>query len=121
MKLRFQGDSLRLRLTRSEVAKLHDSGEVSETVTFRSGGALKYCLRTSAGAEAVQAERIDGNIFVSAPLAMVQRWVTSDEVGIYERDGELNIAIEKDSRCLRRTEDIRESDAYPHPGERCFA
>jgi hypothetical protein len=42
MKLRMQGNSLRLRLTRFEVNRLRDKGEVSETVLFRSGGALAY-------------------------------------------------------------------------------
>src|SRR5579885_2720764 len=42
MKLRLQGNSLRLRLTRTEVERLRDTGLVEESVDFGAGAALTY-------------------------------------------------------------------------------
>jgi hypothetical protein len=118
MKLRIQGNSLRFRLTRSEVARLSEDGLIAETTHFGVGHSLTYRLRkeASTGEADVRAELANGVITVSAPAAEVDKWATSDEVGIAARDGILRIAIEKDFRCLiRRVED--EIDAYPHPVE----
>jgi hypothetical protein len=115
MKLRIQGNSLRFRLTRSEVARLHEEGLVEETTQF-AAGRLAYQIRKDPTLADVRAQLTDGTIAISAPAGTVDIWATSDEVGIAARDGVLRIAIEKDFRCLtRRDED--EADAYPHPVE----
>jgi len=119
MKLRMQGNSLRLRLTQSEVEKVRDKGEVSETVKFRSGGTFMYRLQTCVGGDLVQAVLAYGLISISVSTAMAERWATSEEVGIYGQDGELRISVEKDFRCLTRASDEQETDAYPHPAEQC--
>jgi hypothetical protein len=116
MKLRIQGNSLRFRLTRSEVAKLYEDGAIAETTDFGVVHSLTYRLQKAAGGADVRAELADGAITVSAPGSMVDKWATSDEVGIAGRDGILRIAIEKDFRCLTRREED-EVDAYPHPVE----
>jgi hypothetical protein len=91
MKLRIQGNSLRFRLTRSEVAKLHDDGVIAETTHFGVGHSLTYRLRKGTDAVDVRAELADGVITVSAPTAAVHQWATSDQVGIAARDGVLRI------------------------------
>ena len=121
MKLRMQGNSLRLRLTQSEVGALRNKGEVLETVAFGSGAAFKYRLQTRAGGDVAQADLTYGMISISVPTALVERWATSEEVGIYGDDGGLRISVEKDFRCLTRTSEEQEADAYPHPAERCSA
>ncbi len=121
MKLRIQGNSLRLRLTRPEVARLREKGDVSETISFPVGGAITYRILERAGADGVQTEFAQGTISVSLPATAIELWATSDEVGIYGQDGQVRIAIEKDFRCLTRTSDEQEADAYPHPAEPCCA
>ena len=116
MKLRIQGNSLRLRLTRSEVAGLQDTGFVEETTSFAAGRTLTYRIRTHDRGEGIHAELKDGAITVDVPAPAVLAWATSDEVGITARDGMLSIAIEKDFRCLTRPRED-ELDAYPHPAE----
>jgi hypothetical protein len=115
MKLRVQGHSLRLRLTRSEVARLDEHGTVEEAASFSSGGSLTYRIRTHAGTKPVQADFTSGAITVRIPTETVRAWVAGDEVGLYAQDGALRIAIEKDFRCLTRAEE--EPDAYPHPSQ----
>jgi hypothetical protein len=46
MKLRLQGNSVRLRLTRSEVERLRETGLVEESIEFGSGESLVYRLQS---------------------------------------------------------------------------
>ena len=116
MKLRIEGNSLRFRLKRSEVAGLRQNGIVEETAHFGVGRSFRYRIRT-AGEGGVRAELADGTITVDVPAATAGTWAESDEVGISARDGVLRIAIEKDFRCLTRPEERHDPDVYPHPGE----
>jgi len=118
MKLRIQGSSLRLRLTRSEVAGLHEGGVVEQTAKFATGSVLTYRVRTRDSGGSIRAELADGAITVNVPAPTVTAWATSDDVGITARDGMLSIAIEKDFRCLTRPREEDEPDVYPHPAER---
>jgi hypothetical protein len=115
MKLRLQGNSLRLRLTRSEVARLHDNGTVEEAAAFKSGGSLTYRIQSRADTEPLQADFSGGAITVLVPTETIRAWASGEEAGLYAQDGDLRIAIEKDFRCLTRAEE--EPDAYPHPAE----
>jgi hypothetical protein len=115
MKLRLQGNSLRLRLTRSEVARLRDQGVVEEAAFFNSGGNLTYRIRDCEGTEPICADFGGGAISVLIPAETVRSWADGDAVGLYAQDGALRIAVEKDFRCLTRVEE--EPDAYPHPAQ----
>jgi hypothetical protein len=54
---------------------------------------------------------------ISVSKEAAQAWAGSDEVGLYAQSGVLTISIEKDFRCLTRSLDEQEPDAYPHPGQ----
>jgi hypothetical protein len=117
MKLRLQGNSVRLRLTRSEAEWLRKAGSVEESVDFGSSSVLTYRLRSRTDSDTVQADFRDGALTVSIGVEAAEAWAGSDEVGIYGQSGALTIAIEKDFRCLTRPpDDPQERDAYPHPG-----
>ena len=47
MKLRIRGNTLRLRLSRSEVDLVGQGKEVEESTSFPGGGKLQYVLRQS--------------------------------------------------------------------------
>lgn len=120
MKLRIQDNSIRLRLTRSEVDKLNTSGEVSSVAAFPAEQALRYAVRTADDRRAVGA-RFDAHaIVVTIPAGRVRDWAESDEVtisGSEPLDGgdELAILVEKDFACLAPREGEDESDMFPHP------
>jgi hypothetical protein len=116
MKLRLQGNSLRLRLTRSEVDRLRDAGSVSEVVDF-GAAALRYRLESRPDDGPLQAELDHGVMTVSVSTDTARAWAGSNDVGIYGQSGALAVSIEKDFRCLTRPLDRDERDAYPHPGE----
>jgi hypothetical protein len=117
MKLRLQRNSLRLRLTRSEVERLRETGLVEESVDFGGGEVLSYRLQSRLETGPVQADFHKGSVRVSVPRETVQAWTRSDEVGLYAQSGDLAVSIEKDFRCLTRPRGEQEADAYPHPGQ----
>lgn len=119
MKLRLQGNSLRLRLTRSEVQLLRATGVVEEAVGFNVERPLIYRLEASSDEGQVSAAFRNGVIAVSVAPEAVALWAGSDEVGIYARSGGVTISIEKDFRCLTRPLDDSERDAYPNPLDEC--
>ena len=59
-----------------------------------------------------------GALTVSVPTEAAQVWALSDKEGIYAQSGPVSVSIEKDFRCLTRSDDESERDAFPHPGQR---
>jgi hypothetical protein len=114
MKLRIKGNSVRLRLTRPEVARLRDDGLVEESAGFGEGEALIYRLRCVAAPGPPHAAFRQGTIEVSVSGEAAREWAVGEEVGLYSQAGEFRIAIEKDFHCLTRPIG-EEPDAYPHP------
>ena len=73
MKLRLQGNSVRLRLTRSEVERLRETGLVEESIEFGSGELLVYRLQSRREPGPVEATFRQGVITVSShrtPLSL---------------------------------------------------
>jgi hypothetical protein len=123
MKLRIKGNSLRLRLTRGEVARLGETGQVEDTIRFGPGVQMTYALSTAEVAH-VQAGFDLSGITVQVPTATVQQWVGSEQVGFeHEQDlgsGEsLRLLIEKDFACLSVRPHEDDSDAYANPATTC--
>ena len=117
MKLRLQRNSVRLRLTRSEVERLREAGLVEESVDFGGGKFLAYRLQSRLEQGPLEAVFGQGVMTVSVSKEAAQAWAGSDEVGLYAQSGPLAISIEKDFRCLTRRLHEQEPDAYPHPGQ----
>jgi len=115
MKLRIQGNSLRLRLTRKEVAQLHDCGRAESSIEFAPGRSLVYALEGSTHTTSVTASYDGAAIRVTVPAKLMAEWVEGDRVSI-EGDSQANVQllIEKDFQCLHKP-DQRDPDAYPNP------
>jgi len=121
MKLRIKGNSIRLRLGRSEVDRLAMNGAVQELTIFGSGRGprLGYEIR-AARIETVVRASFDGQrIVVLVPAEMINRWASSDQVGIYAMQptdhGELAVVIEKDFACIDGDSGEPQEDAFPNP------
>lgn len=115
MKLRIRGNSLRLRLTRSEVTRLGAGEPVEEATEFAPGQVLRYGIRSVDGPGELRASFESGLALVTVVRDRIQQWASSGEVGIYGVSSALDIAIEKDFRCLTRPEEQLDPDVYPHP------
>lgn len=116
MKLRLKGNSIRLRLTRGEVARLAGGGVVQERVEFGDGGrALLYGVELTSASDNVTAEFVADRIRVAIPAAVAGEWARSDEVGIYAKPDGLAVSVEKDFVCLKPRAEEDESDMFPQP------
>ncbi len=113
MKLRLHENSLRLRLSRIDVARLVEKGSVEEAVTFAAAERLSYRLQMGAVA-VVTASFERGSITVTVPEVLASRWAATDEVGMEASDGALNILIEKDFACLHHP-DADAGATFPNP------
>ncbi len=110
MKLRMRTGSIRLRLTRSEVAHFAQTGHLTETVAFPSGE-LRYALERSTGSQ-LAADFQNANLTVRVPAPLAHTWATTEQVGIEGECGQLSISIEKDFQCAHGPVD---HDAFPTP------
>ena len=119
MKLRIQGDSVRLRLTQAEVASLAGTDRVEDVVHVGRGCALTYALQT-AETDALRADFEDGTLTVLIPRAWAAPWATSEQTGFEglqdAGDGRrLTLLVEKDFACLHEGPDERDAFAHPLP------
>ncbi len=121
MKLRIKGNSLRLRLSRSDVDNLAANGCIEEQTTFGPAPDQSLYYRIEKGEDKIVTGRFEnGHIVVSAPAAIVDEWAYSEQLGFSGRqsleDGStLDILVEKDLTCLKPREDEDESDSFPQP------
>jgi hypothetical protein len=118
MKLRIQGDSLRLRLSRSEVARLRQNAHVEDAIDFGSKK-LIYILVAESDAQCISAIYDDERIRVVAPRAAVEQFADTDQVSLEAEQrlasgASLQILVEKDFKCIHKPES-EDSDAYPNP------
>ena len=114
MKLRLQGNALRLRLSRSEVERFHQTGRVEEAMQFPGGAALTWSLQSSSSVVAPQVLYKDSSIHVLVPATQASLWALSNEVGIYcpADSASPALSIEKDFQCLHEAPSL---DAFPNP------
>jgi hypothetical protein len=120
MKLRISGNSIRLRVRRSEVAKLTAGERIAETVHLGCSeqATLTYAVGTEA-ASAVQVRYEGGEILVLLPKDEASIWAGTEQVGIYATVdvgayGTLDVIVEKDFACLDLS-DAENEDTFPNP------
>jgi hypothetical protein len=122
MKLRIKGNSIRLRLTQSEIRRIGAGGTVREEVLFGTGH-FAYALLTDPALSAPDARFGDGELQVRLPAALAAEWAFSEQVGIEERiagreGSPLHLLIEKDFQCLHKRPGEDESDHFRNPAAR---
>ncbi len=120
MKLRIRDNSIRLRLSQSEVASLQNDGVVTARTGFPGGRELTYAVESSPASITPAAFFSDNVITVRLPETAVLAWATTEQVSISDEqvlvDGErLKILVEKDFACLAPRDGEDETDMYPHP------
>lgn len=122
MKLRTRHNSIRLRLTKSEVERFAQTGKVEETLDFGpgAGGQLVYEL-VAGGVDYVKAATTAGRISIFVPSEIAEDWTKSERVGIFGEQAvggrrNLTILIEKDFTCLEPRMGDDDSDTFDHPG-----
>lgn len=120
MKLRIRDNSIRLRLTQTEVDHVREQGLVRGYTHFAGGNTFGYLLESSPATVKPEAHISNNVLSVRVPQQDIRQWADSDEVSIAATqildDGdELRILVEKDFACLAPREAEDESDMFPHP------
>ncbi|TAF32177.1 MAG: hypothetical protein EAZ57_09710 [Cytophagales bacterium] len=116
MKLRIKGDSIRLRLTQSEVKALEQNEIVSETTHFATQN-LVYKLGGSNSVSEIYVDFAEGILLVLVPAQLLNSWASSDQVGIENKARK--ILIEKDFQCLTPRAPDEDLDTFPNPNAHC--
>ena len=121
MKLRIKGNSLRVRVSRSEVTRLLAGDCLEETVHFASEARAKftYALHHEPSLSQPAVQYTENRVAILIPADQANEWGTTDQVGIAEdislgNLGLLALLIEKDFACLDRNEKDNE-DTFPNP------
>ena len=119
MKIRIKDNSIRLRLTQSEVDLLSEQGKVEKETHFTLQSTLIYAIETADVTE-MNATFENGKITVYLPIKEAQIWLNTEQVGMeylspISDEESLKILVEKDFTCLVKREGEDDVDAYPHP------
>lgn len=116
MKIRIKDNSIRFRLTQSEVAELSSNGMISGHTEF-PGQTFTYAIERT-GEKVLSAAFAENRMLLQMPALMVEEWTSTDRIGFDAQAGKLKILVEKDFVCLDNTlED--QSDNYPNPNAKC--
>ncbi len=121
MKVRIKGNSVRYRLSKSEVDKFGELGVLNET-TETLGETFCYQL-LRAPVDFLSVHFHQNTLTFSVPQHIAQEWVQTEEIGYQHKlqlpnGKEVFLLLEKDFVCIDNTfED--QSDNYPNPNAAC--
>lgn len=119
MKLRIRSNSVRIRLTRTEVARLATGERIEQVTQFSAASSFYSSIEASTDLVGPLATFDGIRMELRVPSVQMRRWAESDEVGIEaaQQVGSgkiLQLLIEKDFECLHSRAE-RDGDAFPHP------
>jgi hypothetical protein len=121
MKLRIKGNSLRLRVSRSELDLVSNGQRVQETIYFgpESDASLTYALEWDEVIAQTTVKYESHTVTVQIPSNLARNWGTSDLVGLSGHIdlgsvGILEVLVEKDFACFDRS-DATDEDTFPNP------
>ena len=127
MKLRIKGNSIRLRVSRSELERFLSGNRIEETVHFapETDARLIYALESARQAVPVVVRYQPQAVTVVLSEDQARIWSGENEIGVYTSveigaAGALEVFVEKDFACLDRSdEDNSDTFANPHAGATC--
>ena len=126
MKLRIKGNSLRLRVSRSELARFLDGERIEETIQFTRApeASLTYALESAVQVAPVRVQYESQRIRVILSEDQGGIWGAESEVGVYStldigEAGSLAVIVEKDFACLDSSEDNSDAFANPQTAANC--
>jgi hypothetical protein len=121
MKLRIKDNTLRLRVSRSDLALLIQNGCVESTIYFTGNAEDKwtYAIEMRSDIDSATIRYRPTEVLVLVPDEDAKTWAGSNGVGIYascqlDRGQKLEILVEKDFACLDLS-DADNEDTFPNP------
>ncbi|MBK6546323.1 MAG: hypothetical protein IPO78_06975 [Saprospiraceae bacterium] len=121
MKFRTNKNSIRFRLSQSEVDEFFTHGLVHECIQFTSNGCDVLCYSLiQADHEAISVTFNNNHLRVYIPSQSAKDWCKSNVIGIETQlqladHKSLYVLIEKDFQCLQPRLHEDESDNFPNP------
>jgi hypothetical protein len=121
MKLRLLDDSIRMRLSRSEVTAAAESGVIEGQTSFPDGSVFKFALEAAGSGGEAGAAYTGDRMVVKLPAAEITTWANDDEAVSLTGElalpsgGSLAILVEKDFQCLAPREGEDQSDLFRNP------
>jgi hypothetical protein len=120
VKLRILDDSIRLRLSQSDVRQVEETGLVEGRTHFPGGAVFTYALQVLDPGPAAAAYSAD-RLVVSLPQTEIVQWANDDaavsiqsEIELPDGDS-LRLLVEKDFQCLTERPDEDQSDLFTNP------
>ncbi len=122
MKIRIKGNSLRIRLSKSEVELFAKEGMVEERTEFVNSTLIYSVKRT--GSETMSADFVNGNISLFVPGHLLEQWAFSNLVGLdynmlLPKGNYLYLLLEKDFKCIDAEVSEDQSDYFENPAKSC--
>lgn len=121
MKLRIKGNSVRFRLTKTEVKNLSEGKQLKEQTEFSNP--FFYSVVANDGIDNLKAEFKDNGIILYIPSEWSELWDSSERIG-FDADfktpegKKIFLLIEKDFKCLEETTEDQ-TDNYENPNMSC--
>ena len=119
MKIRIKGNSIRFRLTRTEVGTLALHGYLEEKTEFAANEFI-YAIETRNDIKELSAEMVGNKLSMFVSEQMAKEWATNAIVG-YDHtvntgaSKSLFLLLEKDFKCIDGKEAEEEPDTYDNP------
>ena len=122
MKLRIKGNSLRIRLTKTEVNIIANTGYLEEETLFGNNKFMYALQRVDEGNE-LSAALEENKMIIFVPSSLTKEWPTNNIIGFNAEmpvadNKTLFLLIEKDFVCLDETTGDQ-SDNYENPNKTC--
>jgi hypothetical protein len=122
MKLRIKGNSIRIRLSKTEVDELA-SGTSLHNNTYFGVNTFGYSVQPVNNGGDLSATFANNTITLNVPNSLLKDWPTNSVVGFeskmpVENAGQLHLLLEKDFKCLDKTTEDQ-SDFFDNPSKTC--
>jgi hypothetical protein len=122
MKLRIRGNSIRIRLSRTEVENFGKNGYLEDRTDF-GNSSFRYALKSKEGISALDASFALGKITMYVPSNTATGWASNETISydntVQLPDGkQLYLLLEKDFKCIDNANEDQ-SDNYENPNSPC--
>ncbi len=122
MKLRIKGNSLRIRLNKTEVNLISTTGYLEEETLF-GNNRFVYALQQIDEGNALKAALEENKMIMFVPASLIKDWPQNNIVGFEANiplagNKTLYLLLEKDFVCLDETNEDQ-GDNYENPSQNC--
>lgn len=113
MKIRIKGNSIRYRLTQTDLKYFEKAEMLTEHIDF-GDQKLIYAIEKSHTEQNLKVNFEHNTITLYVPEKIAAEWFSTSRTGFSAQDGHVHILLEKDFQCLDNVEEDQ-SDNFPNP------